>query len=187
MSVAVFSRDAVLARMLLLEALRCGLQEVQPAHARVWLVDLDHPVALPKGEGAPLQIGFSAQPENVKNTTRSGLYALLPLPFCARELGEILHRREHVPTRALLREGDALWLAGRKLSFSKTEQKILKLLCENASRTVQTREIEAILGDQAEKSNAVAVYLYRLRRKLEQDGVTRICTVRGVGYRWIGE
>ena len=61
------------------------------------------------------------------------------------------------------------------------------LLYENRSRTVQTREIEAILGEQAEKSNAVAVYLYRLRRKLEQDGVTRIRTVRGVGYRWIGE
>jgi DNA-binding response OmpR family regulator len=33
----------------------------------------------------------------------------------------------------------------------------------------------------------VAVYLYRLRRKLEQDGVKRIRTVRGAGYRWIGE
>ena len=187
MSVAVFSRDEGLARMLLLEAVRCGLQPTEPADARVWLIDLDHPVARPNGEVAPLQIGFSAHPENVKNTTRSGLYALLELPFSARELSAILHRRESAPSGALLREGDALWLSGKKLSFSKIEQEVLNLLYENRSRTVGVQEIEAILGEQAEKSNAVAVYLYRLRRKLEQDGVTRIRTVRGVGYRWIGE
>lgn len=187
MSVAVFSRDEVLSRMLSLEAARCGLRESHPAHARVWLIDLDHPVALPKGESAPLQIGFSSHPEAVKNTTRSGLYALLELPFSARELQGILHRRESAPVGALLREGDTLWLAGKKLSFSKTEQEVLRLLYENRLRTVTVREMEAILGEQAEKSNAVAVYLYRLRRKLEQDGVTRIRTVRGVGYRWIGD
>ncbi len=187
MSVAVFSRDAVLAKMLLLEAMRCGLQEAESEQARVWLVDLDHPMPLPKGESAPMQIGFSAHPENVKNTTRSGLYALLELPFSARELSAILHRRESAPVGALLREGDALWLKGKKLSFSGSEQRVLKLLYENRARVVSVREIEAVLGKQAENSNAVAVYLYRLRRKLEQDGVTRIRTVRSVGYRWIGE
>ena len=187
MSVAVFSRDAVLSQMLLLEALRCGLQEAEPAQARVWLVDLDHPAPLPIGEGAPVQIGFSAHPEKVKNTTRSGLYALLESPFSARELSALLHRREGAPATALLREGEALWLSGKKLSFSATEQKVLNLLYDNRARTVSASEIEAILGEQAEKSNAVAVYLYRLRRKLEQDGVMRIRTVRGAGYRWIGE
>ena len=187
MSVAVFSADAVLLQMLLLEALRGGLQEAAPEHARVWLVDLDHPTTLPKGEGAPVRIGFSAHPENVDNTTRSGLYALLELPFSARELSAILHRRDGAPQGALLREGEALWLKGTRLSFSATEQKILDLLYENRTRTVSVQEIEAILGEQAEKSNAVAVYLYRLRRKLEQDGMMRIRTVRGAGYRWIGE
>ena len=187
MSVAVFSRDAALSQMLLLEALRCGLEKAEPAQARVWLVDLDHPTPLPSGAGAPVQIGFSAQPEKVKNTTRSGLYALLELPFSARELSAILHRRESAPQGTLLREGEALWLSGKKLSFSATEQSVLNLLYENRARTVSVQEIEAILGEQAEKSNAVAVYLYRLRRKLEQDGVKRIRTVRGAGYRWIGE
>ena len=187
MSVAVFSRDAVLSQMLLLEALRCGLQEAAPELARVWLIDLDHPAPLPRGECAPLQIGFSAYPEKVKNTTRSGLYALLELPFSARELSAILHRRESAPQGALLREGEALWLSGKKLAFSATEQKVLDLLYENRARIVSAQEIEAILGEQAEKSNAVAVYLYRLRRKLEQDGVMRIRTERGAGYRWIGE
>ena len=187
MSVAVFSRDAVLAQMLLLEAGRCGLERSAPEQARVWLLDLDHPMPLPKGECAPLLIGFSAHPETVKNTTRSGLYALLELPFSARELSAILYRRESVPAGMLLREGDALWLSGKKLSFSATEKKVLDLLIKNRARTVSAKEIEAILGKQAEKSNAVAVYLYRLRRKLEQDGITRIRTVRGAGYRWIGE
>ena len=124
MSVAVFSRDAVLSQMLLLEALRCGLEEALPEQARVWLIDLDHPAPLPSGAGAPMQIGFSTAPEKVKNTTRSGLYALLELPFSARDLSAILHRRESVPTGALLREGEALWLSGKKLSFSATEQKV---------------------------------------------------------------
>ena len=187
MSVAVFSRDAALSQMLLLEALRCGLEKAETAQARVWLVDLDHPTPLPSGAGAPVQIGFSAHPERVKNATRSGLYALLELPFSARELSAILHRRESVPQGTLLREGETLWLSGKKLSFSASEQQVLNLLYENRARTVSAQEIEAILGEQAEKSNAVAVYLYRLRRKLEQDGVTRIRTVRGAGYRWIGE
>ncbi len=187
MTVAVFSRDPILSEMLLLEALRCGLEQAQPEQARVWLIDLDQPAPFPKGEAAPLQIGFSAHPENVKNTTRSGLYALLALPFSARELSAILYRRESTPAGALLREGGALWLSGKKLSFSVTEQKVLNLLYENRARAVSVQEIEAILGEQTEKSNAVAVYLYRLRRKLEQDGVMRIRTVRGAGYRWIGE
>ena len=187
MSVAVFSRDALLSQMLSLEAARCGLAAADAEHARVWLIDLDHPVPLPKGEGAPLQIGFSAHPENLKNTTRSGLYALLELPFCARELSDVLRRCDRAPQGTLLREGDALWFSGKRLCFSKTEQRVLDLLVENRARTVSVQEIQAILGEQAENSNAVAVYLYRLRRKLEQDGVTRIRTVRGVGYRWIGE
>ena len=187
MSVAVFCRDEGLARMLLLEAKRCGLQEAAPEHARVWLIDLDHTPPLPRGDTAPLQIGFSAHPKSVKSTTCAGLYALLTLPFSARELSALLHRRESVPERGVLREGESFWFAGKKLSFSKAEQNVLQLLYENRSRVVSAGEIEAILGEQAEKSNAVAVYLYRLRRKLEQDGVTRIRTVRGVGYRWIGE
>jgi len=187
MSVAVFSGDPILAEMLLLEAMRCGLREAPPEQARVWLLDLDHPIPVPKEAAAPLQIGFSAHPENLKNAPRMGLYALLELPFSARELSAILHRRESASEGALLRKDGALWLSGRKLSFSVTEQKVLDLLYENRARTVSASEIEAILGEQAEKSNAVAVYLYRLRRKLEQDGVIRIRTVRGVGYRWIGE
>ena len=187
MSVAVFSRNAALARMLLLEAKRGGLREAPPATARVWLVDLDALPTLPTVGHAPLRVGFSTNPTEAKNATRLGLYALLELPFCARELNELLHRLTTVPRGKLIREGEALWLGEKKLHFSKTEQRILDLLLKNASRTVSVQEVEAILGEQAVNSNAAAVYLYRLRRKLEQDGITRIRTVRGAGYQWIGD
>ena len=186
MSVAVFSADALLCRMLLLEAKRCGLRESAPEHARVWLRDLDHPVPVPKAV-APLQIGFAEHPENVENATRSGLYAILPLPFSARELDEVLLCRETPVSTTLAREGDQFWLAGKKLRFSKTEQAVLGVLCQNRHRAVTEQELACAIGESAEKSNAIAVYLYRLRRKLEADGITRIRTVRGVGYRWIGD
>ena len=53
MSVAVFSADPVLSRMLELEAKRCELSLSSPEQAEVWLIDLDSPVPLPgKGKAA---------------------------------------------------------------------------------------------------------------------------------------
>ena len=187
MSVAVFSRNETLSRMLLLEAKRCGLREEAPAAARVWLLDLDALPSLPSVGHEPLRVGFSTHPQESKKATRLGLYALLELPFSARERDELLHRHATLPHGKLVYEGETIWLGEKKLHFSKTEQKILDLLLKNASRTVSVQEVELVLGEKAENSNAVAVYLYRLRRKLEQDGITRIRTVRGVGYQWIGD
>lgn len=186
MSVAVYSGEPLLARMLLLEAKRCGLREAKAREARVWLVDLDHPVPLPKGDGAPMQIGFTAHPEALDSDTRLGLYAVLRLPFCAQELDALLYQQE-APARALVRNGEELWLSGKKLKFSKTEQQLLSHLLAHRDRAVTQEELASILGESAENSNATAVYLYRLRRKLEADGITRIRTVRGVGYQWIGD
>ena len=186
MSVAVFSTDAVLSRMLLLEALRCGLCEAEPDEAGVWLIDLDHAPTMRRASHSALRIGFSSAPEAVPQSVKRTLYALLSLPFSARELSALLRGRE-LPRAALLEEGEELWLAGEKLHFSRTEQQILSLLREHRERVVTVAEISAILGEQAENSNTVAVYLYRLRRKLEADGTMRIRTVRGVGYQWMGE
>ena len=187
MSVAVFSADALLARMLLLEARRCGLAEALPEQARVWLIDLDHPQPLPKKSAMPLCIGFSSRPEAVESATRSELYALLPLPLCAKRLGALLFGRDTPTADTLLREGGQLFLGGKRLCFSKTEQSVLSLLYENRHRAVTANELAAAIGESAVNSNAAAVYLYRLRRKLEADGIMRIRTVRGVGYRWIGD
>lgn len=187
MSVAVFSANAELAEMLLLEAKRCGLRPAPPAQARVWLLDLDEPQTLPKGQNAPVQIGFSAFPDRVEKGVRSQLFALLLLPFSAAELDELLSARAPAQNSALLREGNELWLCGKRLHFSKTEQALFSLLYKNRHRVVTNAELCASIGESAENSNATAVYLYRLRRKLEADGITRIRTVRGVGYQWMGE
>ena len=186
MSVAVLSTDAVLARMLELEAKRCGFPIVSPDVARILLLDLDHPVAMRAHAGA-VRIGFSARPESVSRTAREGLLALLPLPFSARELAALLGHHADVPQHTLLRDGEELWLSGERLHFSKTERAVLSLLYENRHRVVTNEEISAMIGEKAAQSNAAAVYLYRLRRKLEADGRVRITTVRGVGYRWMGE
>lgn len=185
MSVAVFSSDAVLARMLLLEALRCGLREADAAHAEVALVDLDH---LPKGAlcaQSPMRIGFSATPERYVESGM-GFYAVLPLPFSAAALSALLCRREPMHT-AMRGTGEVLWLSGKKIRLSKTEQRLLDLLLQNRDRVLTIEELNDALGACAENSNEAAVYLYRIRRKLEADGTKRIRTVRGVGYQWIGE
>jgi hypothetical protein len=187
MSVAVFSADALLARILLLEAKRCGFEESSPENARVWLIDFDHAVARPTRVAPPTMIGFSSDPESVDAPLAKSLYALLPLPFSAKEFSAVLGRQVLAPATALLREGEELFLSGNKLHFSKTERAVLALLYTNRHRTVSTEELATIIGTAAANSNATAVYLYRLRRKLEADGRMRIRTVRGKGYRWMGE
>lgn len=180
MSFAVFSSDVTLARMLQLEAKRCGFFEESPEKARVWLVDLDHPLSRNQ-QGTPLvQIGFSSNPDDVKEQERRALYALLTLPLSVRDLAQVLSRDLPVADGVSLSEG-------KKPQLSKVEQKLLTLLCENRHRTVSTRELADAIGESAENSNAIAVYFYRLRRKLEADGRRRIQTVRGKGYRWMGE
>ncbi len=187
MTVAVFSQDSVTARMLLLEAKRCGLQVAEAQEAHVWLLDLDALPRLPKGASAPMQIGFCQRPDDLPRSTREGLYALLTLPFSARELDAVLHRSAATPTHVLQSKGEEFWLSGKRLRFSKTEQALLSLLYQNKHRVVKIEELSDLIGESAVNSNATAVYLYRLRRKLEADGITRIRTVRGVGYQWMGE
>lgn len=185
MSVAVFCADAVTARMLLLEAKRCGLREEMPERARVWLVDLDHPVPRPACTPPLLQIGFCADRTRVEPAVLQQMQTVLSLPLRAGELSFALSHEP--PSLCVRQEGEELWLAGKKLHFSKVEKALLQFLLENRDRTVTVEEISAIIGKSAENSNAAAVYLYRLRRKLEADGQTRIRTVRGVGYRWMGD
>ena len=133
-----------------------------------------------------MQIGFAADAGRLHRERYPALATVLELPLDAEELKMLLVGRE--PTaRALVQDGESFWLAGKKLSFSKTEQALLGLLYRNRARTVTVEELSLVIGESAVHSNAAAVYLYRLRRKLEADGIPRIRTVRGVGYQWIGE
>ena len=78
---------------------------------------------------------------------------------------------------------------GRAVSLSVNEQKLLRLLVENAGR-ILTRNVlvDRLWSDGGEyvDENALSVTINRLRRKLEnkKDGVSYIQTVYGQGYIW---
>ncbi len=184
MSFAVLSADAITARMLSLEAKRCGFCEESALQARVLLIDLVHPVKCPVRSDAPMKIAFCEAPSHLDMTKKSQYHAVLALPFCATELSALLRGK----LSALVFPKETFSSSfGKSPHFSQVEQALLIRLQENRDRVVTVEELSTIIGQSAENSNAVAVYLYRLRRKLEADGQRRIRTVRGVGYRWLGD
>ena len=74
----------------------------------------------------------------------------------------------------------------RTVELSKTEQKLLRILVENAGNTVPREQLmDWVWNGEAEyvDENALSVTVKRLRDKLgAQD---RIKTVYGIGYRWL--
>ena len=80
------------------------------------------------------------------------------------------------------------YAGGEPVELSKTEQKLLRLLTENAGRVV-TREslIDRIWTDGAEyvDENALSVAVKRIRDKLHAAGVIK--TVYGLGYSWVDQ
>jgi len=83
-----------------------------------------------------------------------------------------------ITTRELLVEGTVLALSVR-------ETELVELLLRRDGRVVPKRLAEDQLFGMNDTlgSNAVEVYVHRLRQKLEQAGATtRIDTIRGVGY-----
>ena len=76
-------------------------------------------------------------------------------------------------------------LDGAPVALSVRETELLELLLRRAGRVVPKRMAEdQLFGmDEGLGSNAIEVYVHRLRRRLEQSGAAlRIDTVRGVGY-----
>ena len=71
------------------------------------------------------------------------------------------------------------------VSLTETEMKLLSLLHENRGKTVTNAEITAVVfdGKTVKGSNAAAVYVNYLRKKLDEKiGKRLIFSVRGVGY-----
>ena len=76
--------------------------------------------------------------------------------------------------------------AGEPIILSKTEQKLLRILVENAGITLtRDRLMESVWTNDAEfvDENALSVAVKRLRDKL--DAGDRIKTVYGIGYVWV--
>lgn len=118
----------------------------------------------------------------------------LTKPFELNELEarvRALIRRSHATASAELTHGPLrLDTVGRRLfcndlpvELSARELSVVELLMLREGRVVTKQQIvDHLYGwDDASSSNAVEVFIYRLRRKLEGSGVD-IRTVRGMGY-----
>jgi two-component system OmpR family response regulator len=118
----------------------------------------------------------------------------MPKPFALSELEarvRALTRRALGGTQNLLRHGPlTLDRAGRvasmndqALDLSARELSLLETLLARPGRLVSKEQLVDHLCEWGEEvsTNAIEVYVHRLRRKLEPGGV-RIATVRGLGY-----
>jgi len=79
--------------------------------------------------------------------------------------------------------GRELRVSGERVALSVRELSVLEMLMARAGRVVTKRQIVNSLSawDADFSENAVEVYVYRLRKRLEKAGVS-IQTVRGFGY-----
>jgi two-component system OmpR family response regulator len=115
-------------------------------------------------------------------------------PFHLSELEarvRALIRRAHSEASSDLNHGRLRFdMAGRRLfcdehpvELSSRELAVVELLLLRAGKVVTKQQIiENLYGwEEASSSNAVEVFIYRLRRKLELSGVD-IRTIRGMGY-----
>ncbi|MCQ8279574.1 response regulator transcription factor [Acetobacteraceae bacterium KSS8] len=76
-------------------------------------------------------------------------------------------------------------IGGQSLNLPQRETQLLELLLRRADRVVPKSIVEDQLfgADDELGSNAVEVYVHRLRKRLEQHGASvAIHTIRGVGY-----
>jgi len=146
------------------------------------------------GRETPVLIltAFDAIDERVAGLD-AGADDYLTKPFDLRELGarlRALHRRRSGRASPILRRGRIAFdpatleatVDGRTVRLPRREALLLQLLLENPGQIVtQARIHDRLYGwDDAVESNAPAVHIHNLRRKLGRDVIE---TVRGVGYR----
>jgi two-component system, OmpR family, response regulator len=79
--------------------------------------------------------------------------------------------------------GHRVTLNGERLELTSREIGVLEILLTRAGRVVSKEQLIEHLYSYAEEvsSNAIEVYIHRVRKKIESAGVT-IRTIRGLGY-----
>ncbi len=118
----------------------------------------------------------------------------LAKPFDLNELEarvRALTRRGAAGVSGVLRHGELSYdqpgrrteLRGKPLDLSARETGLLEILLLRVGRIVSKEQLVEHLCEWGEEvsTNAIEVYVHRLRKKLESGGV-RIVTVRGLGY-----
>jgi two-component system OmpR family response regulator len=150
-----------------------------------------------RGRGATLPVLILTALDGVDDRVRGldlGADDYLAKPFALQELEarvRALTRRGQAANARLLRHGDLAYdqvgktaeVAGRTLDLSARELALLEIFMQRPGRMVNKEQIVDLLCQWGEEvsTNAVEVYIHRLRKKLEPGGV-KIATVRGLGY-----
>lgn len=133
-------------------------------------------------------------PEDLVAGLDLGADDYLTKPFNLSELEarvRALIRRSHASATSELTHGPLrldmagrrLYCNGQPLELSARELAVVELLLLKAGRVVTKQQIaEHLYGwEENSTSNAVEVFVYRLRKKLEPSGVD-VRTIRGMGY-----
>ena len=197
--VAIYSADAVFARMLELELDACGMrvrvfkQLDALIVSEIALLDLDS-AEPPFLHTYQRMIGFSRDPSAIDEDVRRRCSMILHRPFEMRALREEVLAgeggaqmpRPRTPIAASERltldaEKRRIEMDGRVVSLTPTEFLIVECLLQNRGKTVSREMLDDLIG--ISDNNKTDVYVCYLRRKLgELTPMPMIRTVRGKGY-----
>ena len=150
-----------------------------------------------RGRNSRLPVLILTAQDGVQNRVKGldlGADDYLAKPFALAELEarvRALTRRGYAGGPTTLKHGQLTYdtigkvaqLNGQPLELSARELALLKILMQRCGRMVSKEQLVDHLCEWGEEvsTNAIEVYVHRLRRKLEA-GRVRIVTVRGLGY-----